>query len=99
MIKVEVTEEFTYGEFDKIKSSLVRKGKDKEGWLYVGDTFECDEPTLKYLTGDNKLNKVVVKLIEVIPEKTPIEVTATFSEKGKPALKVTKKGKKKTSKK
>ncbi len=99
MIKVEVIEEFTYGEFDKIKSSLVRKGKDKEGWLYVGDTFECDEPTLKYLTGDNKLNKVVVKLIEVIPEKTPIEVTATFSEEGKPALKVTKKGKKKTSKK
>lgn len=69
MIKVEVIEEFTYSDYDKIKNSLVRKSKSKDGWLYVGDTFECDEPTLKYLTGDNKLNKVVVKLIEVVPEE------------------------------
>lgn len=68
MIKVEVVENFTYKNFDKIKKSLVRKRIEKEGWLYVGDTFECDDPTLKYLTGDNALNKIVVKVIEVIPE-------------------------------
>ena len=68
MIKVEVTEEFTYKEFDKIKDTLVRHSKAKEGWLYKGDTFECDEATLAYLTGANKFNKTVVKVIEVIPE-------------------------------
>ena len=68
MIKVEVTEEFTYKEFDKIKDTLVRHSRAKEGWLYVGDTFECDEATLKYLTGENKLHKTVVKVIEIIPE-------------------------------
>lgn len=70
MIKVEVIEEFTYGDFYKIKDTLVRHSKEKEGWLYKGDTFECDEPTLAYLTGANKFNKTVVKVIEVVPEVT-----------------------------
>lgn len=69
MIKVEVIEEFSYGDFYKIKDSLVRKARAKEGYLYVGDTFECDEDTMKYLTGKNDKKKVVVKVIEVIPEK------------------------------
>ena len=76
MIKVEVTEEFTYKEFDKIKDTLVRHSKEKEGWLYKGDTFECDEPTLAYLTGANKFNKTVVKVIEVIPEAVAEEKEA-----------------------
>lgn len=67
MIKVEVTEKFTLERFDKIKN-LIRKGTDIKGKLYVGDTFECDSEMAEYLTGKNALKKVVVKIIEVIPE-------------------------------
>ncbi len=68
MIKVEVIEKFTLKEFDKL-SNIQRKGLSTKGTLYVGDTFECDEKMAKYLTGDNVLNKTVVKVIEVEPEK------------------------------
>lgn len=67
MIRVEVIEEFTLNDFKKLKN-IVRKGKDVAGRLYVGDTFECDQDMMEYLTGKNKFNKVVVKVIEVIPE-------------------------------
>lgn len=73
MIKVEVTEEFTLKDFNQLKN-IKRKAKDVKGRLYVGDTFECEESMFKYLTGDNALNKVVVKLIEVIKEAKVEEV-------------------------
>ena len=92
MIKVEVIEEFTYRDFYKIKESLVRKTREKEGWLFVGDTFECDKDTLEYLTGNNPVKKVVVKVVEVIPEKVIIE------EKKEPVVKPTKKPTKKKKK-
>ena len=88
MIKVEVTEEFTYKEFDKIKDTLVRHSRAKEGWLYKGDTFECDEATLAYLTGENKLHKTVVKVIEVIPEAVVTKVESL--KEAEVGLKVTK---------
>ena len=70
MIKVETIEEFTLKDFDKLKNiKRFNEEKNKEGCLFVGDTFECDENMAKYLTGNNKLNKIVVKVIEVIPEK------------------------------
>lgn len=90
MIKVEVIEEFTFKDFYKIKDSLVRKSREKEGYLYVGDTFECDEDMMKYLTGDNVLKKVVVKVIEVIPESVVEEV----KEEKKTSVKKNKKKKK-----
>ena len=99
MIKVEVIEEFTFGEFNKIKDSLVRKTRAVEGKLFKGDTFECDEKTMKYLTGDNKLNKVVVKVIEIIPEAKIQEAIKEAVEKEKVRVgeetKPTKKSKKK----
>ena len=96
MIKVEVIEDFTYGNYNEIKDSIVRKGRGKEGWLYVGDTFTCTEEIMKYLTGNNRLKKVVVKVIEIIPEKVekpeqPIEDPT--AEKKKPQVKTTKKSK------
>lgn len=94
MIKVEVVKEFTYNDFYKIKDSLVRKSREKDGWLYVGDTFECDEPTMKYLTGDNDKNAVVVKVIEVIPEPKIQEAIKEGLEKEQ-IVKSTKKNKKK----
>ena len=69
MIKCKVVEKFDLKDFDKLKN-IKRKSADVKGTLYVDDEFECDEEMAKYLTGDNALNKVVVKVIEVEPEKT-----------------------------
>lgn len=73
MIKVEVTEGFTLKDFGLLKN-IVRKKVDKEGELFVGDTFECDENMAKYLTGNNSLGKVVVRVIEILPKEKPIKL-------------------------
>ena len=64
--KVVVIEEFTFGRFDEIKNSLIRKNPklNKEGRLYVGDIFECKADIKNYLTGCNVKNKIVVKEVE-----------------------------------
>ena len=77
MIKCEVIEKFNLKDFGKLKN-IERVGINKEGTLFVGDTFECDEEMAKYLTGDNALKKVVVKVIEV---KQPKIKDAVFEEK------------------
>ena len=69
MIRVEVIEQFNFKDYDKIKDTIKRKSIDVKGTLFIGDTFECDEDMIKYLTGDNPLNKTVVKVIEVEPKK------------------------------
>lgn len=70
MIKAEVIERFDLKDFTKLKN-ITRKdrSKNKEGSLYVGDTFECDESMCKYLSGDNPIKKQVIKIIEVVPKK------------------------------
>lgn len=68
MIKVEAIKQFTLADYDKI-TNIQRKSVEKEGMLYVGDTFECDEKMAKYLTGNNDKGNIVVKIIEVIPDK------------------------------
>lgn len=67
MIRVEVIEQFTLKDFEKIKDSIKRKSIDVKGTLFIGDTFECDEDMVKYLTGNNEQGKTVVKVIEVEP--------------------------------
>jgi len=68
MIKCEVIEKFTLEDFNKLKN--VKKVMNrKENEFGVKDTFECDKEMVDYLTGNNPLNKVVVKVIEVIPEE------------------------------
>jgi hypothetical protein len=69
MIKVEVIREFTFARFDEIKDSIKRRSIDTYGKLYVGDTFECDVDTAKYLIGGNERKDIVVKAIEIIPKK------------------------------
>ena len=92
MIKVEVIENFTLKDFDELKN-IKRKTTGQDGKLYVGDTFECSEKMAKYLTGDNLLKKVVVKVIEVEPKEKPkVEIKEI-------AVEMPKKKKKKTSKK
>ena len=69
MIKVEVTKRFTLNDFNKIKNLKRWTNGDKEGMLFVGDTFECNEDMLKYLTGDNIKGEVVVQIVELDPKK------------------------------
>ena len=69
MIKVQVIENFELGRFDELKN-IKRRYKDVKGSLFVGDTFECEQDLVEYLTGNNKLNRAVVKIIEIIPSKT-----------------------------
>lgn len=76
MIKVEVVQEFTLGKFNELKN-ITRKQKEQEGKLFIGDTFECDEKMADYLTGNNPINRAVVKVIEVIPEKENTEKKTT----------------------
>lgn len=76
MIKVEVIEKFTLKDFDELKN-IERRSVDEKGTLFVGDTFECNKNMVDYLTGNNPLNKVVVKVVEVVPEK---EVTVILDE-------------------
>ena len=67
MIRVEVIEKFDLKAFNELKN-IKRAGKDVQGSLFVGDTFECTEKMVDYLTGNNALGKAVVKVIEVEPE-------------------------------
>lgn len=64
MIKCEVIEDFSLREFAKL-TNIVRKARNVQGKLFVGDTFECTENMADYLTGNNPLNKAVVKVIEI----------------------------------
>lgn len=79
MVKCEVIENFSLKDFNKLKN-IKRKSADVNGSLYEGDTFECDEKMAKYLTGDNALEKVVVKVIEVEPETYEAKVEKAQSE-------------------
>lgn len=91
MIKVEVTKEFTLKDFDKLKN-IVRKTVNEKGKLFVGDEFECDNTMFEYLTGNNPNEDVVVKLIEIIPEKEELH-EAKVVEADKVEVKTTKKKK------
>ena len=74
MIKVEVIGGFTLEDYKKLKN-VKKVTNRKENEFGVKDTFECDEKMVDYLTGNNALNKVVVKVIEVEPEK---DITETI---------------------
>ena len=103
MIRVEVIEQFTLKDYEKIKDTIKRKSIDVKGTLFIGDIFECDEDMVKYLTGRNELGKTVVKVIEVEPEikilsQSPIEELEK-AVNVKAEITTTKPKKKKTSKK
>lgn len=68
MVKVEVIQRFTYEKFGKLNNiKRINANENEDGWLYVGDTFECDENTANYLSGNNSKNATVVKVVEYIP--------------------------------
>ena len=91
MIKCEVIENFTLEKFNQLEN--VKKVETRKGNEFgIGDTFECTEKMADYLTGNNALNKTVVKVIEVKPE-------ITINEEKMKEIVIEKSKKKKTSKK
>lgn len=68
MIRVRVLQEFTLGDFDKLKN-IKRVCHDLAGHLYVGDEFECDQKMANYLNGDNKYGTAYIEILQIIPEK------------------------------
>ena len=66
-MKVEVIGGFTLKDYKKLKN-VKKVTSRKENEFGVKDIFECDEKMVDYLTGNNALNKVVVKVVEVIPK-------------------------------
>ena len=83
MIKVKALQEFTYGNFDKIKN-LERNdiNKNQEGRLYEKDTFECTKEMAEYLTG--KCGYTLVKVVEVIPDELQTTANDCKQEEEKP---------------
>jgi hypothetical protein len=70
MIKAKVIKDFTLERFEELKN-IIRKDatKNGKGYLYDGDTFECNEEMGKYLTGSNKKGETVIEILEIIPEE------------------------------
>ena len=80
MIKAEVIEDFSLKDFGKLKDLERGSSKSKEGFLFKGDTFRCDKEMADYLTGNNPKSKIVVKVIEVDPEKKEVKKEEEISE-------------------
>jgi hypothetical protein len=99
MIKCEVIENFTLAKFNELKN-VDRLGGGKDDFFKVRDRFECTDEMAKYLTGDNDQKKVVVKVLEVIPNEDVKEELPTTEEIDKAYEEIEKKPRKKrTSKK
>lgn len=96
MIKVEVIKEFTLNDFDKIMGLKRSSSKNKEGSLFVGDTFCCSKDMVDYLTGNNAKGIAVVKVIEVKQETPKVEALTDNEE---PIIEVKPKTSKKKKKK
>ena len=69
MVKLECIYEFSLRRFNEL-FNITRKNADKkaDGWLYVGDTFECSQELADYLSGNNQSKITVAKIIEVEPQ-------------------------------
>lgn len=65
LISVESIDNFSLNAFNDI-FNLKRKNiyNDKDGEIYIGDTFDCDSILADYLLGNNKDHTVVVKIIK-----------------------------------
>ena len=73
MVKVKVIEKFTLKNFKELQN-VSKVAKRKENEFNIGDTFECDEKMVDYLTGNNPIKKQVVEIIEVKPKEEKEEV-------------------------
>lgn len=90
MVKCEVIENFTLERYDELEK-IERASRDVKGKLFVGDTFKCNEAMADYLTGNNKMKKAFVKILEVakkeITKEAKIVEEITKEEKPKKSIK------------
>ena len=100
MIRCEVIKDFTLEKFGELED-IERKKLSTKGKLYVGDTFKCTKEMADYLMGKNSKGNVVVKVIEVIPEKKAVIKTDNVTKEivNESIIEQPKKSKKKKSKK
>ena len=68
MIRVEVIEDFTLGRFNELKN-IQRKNLNTPGRLYKGDVFDATEDIVDYLSGNNRLKRCFLKVIEILPKE------------------------------
>ena len=61
---VTAIENFTYDKYNKLEN-IVRKNpkENKEGTLYIGDMFDCDDEIMDYLLRRNRANKPLIEII------------------------------------
>lgn len=65
MVKVQVKESFHLDRFNELENiQRYDLNKNKEGYLYEKDIFECTEEMAEYLTKKNKNAKAYVEVIE-----------------------------------
>lgn len=83
MIKCQAVKDFTLSRFNELKN-IERRKNEGEGKIFVGDKFECPEDLAKYLNGGNDQKQVVIKILEVIPEKVEEVKEEPPREIGKP---------------
>lgn len=70
MVKCEVIEGFTLSKFDELENlERANSDKNKQGELFVGDTFICSEDMANYLVKDNAKQRPFVRIVEVILEE------------------------------
>lgn len=70
--KLRAIVDFTYSKYDTI--NIIEKGKTKDNWLYINDTFTIkDIDEVEYLCGNNQMGIIACELIgkEEIKETKP----------------------------
>ena len=68
MFKCQVISDFSLARYDEL-IDIERKSINEYGKLFVGDRFKCKKEMGEYLLGKNDKGAIVVKIIEIIPEK------------------------------
>lgn len=103
MIKLQALEDFTLSRIKEVKN-LVRyqDRKHEENKIEYKDIFECEKDLANYLLNEkgfeNPINRAVVEVIEVIPEKETEQKKEIKEEKVAPKRKTTTRRKRTTKK-
>lgn len=93
MVKAKAKIEFSLAKFDELKN-LVRYGKNENGKLFKGDTFECTSEMAEYLNGGNAKGISVIEILEIIPEVYDAKIVDETEIKVEPIKNKQKKSKK-----
>lgn len=67
-VRVEAIKDFSLEAFGEI-TELTRKDRQREGYIYTGDTFVCEESLYHYLDGENSQGHKVVRMLEEIKQE------------------------------